>query len=655
MSIPARLALATLLLTAAPAAARTLFWESIEVEARLHGDGRLRVLERQLIVFSGDWNGGQRAFRVLPGQELRLHGMRRIDPESGERVVMRAGNLAQVDNYDWQGRDVLRWRSRRPSDPEFDATAILYELDYTLIGVVQERDGVYWVDHDFAPLDRAGRIERLHLALRIDEPWSALPIPGVERGRDSGSELITLTRRGLLPGGLVVVNFGLERTDGTPAEAVRRLLPRSWRLAIVAALLAVAALLLLRLFAHERAQGRYESATVPRRPDPDWLAEHLLGMKPEIVGAVWDRRIGSAEVAAVLARLVAEGRLSSSVRTEGRWFKRRILELELLVDRDQLSSYERRLIDRLFFGGRRQTDTAAVRERYRSSGFSPAATIRSGIEKELRRLPGFRSGLPRPSPAVSMLLTLAGLSCLTVEAVTRGLEAAGPIVALMLVVLAPALVLGQVFARWHARRADRLWVPAALLILLLTACLAVSSRTILAGSEFILSGIDYAGLFGRLGLALMTLALVNSVLNAARTRDRADAVRLRRRLVALRRSLARELGEHRPRLDDAWYPYLLALGLEKKVDRWFEAFGGVSGASSAGSWSASTSSSGGGASRWTGGGGAFGGGGASSSWAAAAGGLAAGVSRPGSGGSSGGGSSSSGGGGGSGGGGSGGW
>jgi hypothetical protein len=60
--------LALLLLAAAPLGARELSWDSIEVTARLDGVGTLHVRERQQFVFSGDWNGGERRFRVGMGR-----------------------------------------------------------------------------------------------------------------------------------------------------------------------------------------------------------------------------------------------------------------------------------------------------------------------------------------------------------------------------------------------------------------------------------------------------------------------------------------------------------------------------------------------------------------------------------------------------------
>ena len=48
------------------------------------------------------------------------------------------------------------------------------------------------------------------------------------------------------------------------------------------------------------------------------LQEHLLRFLPEEAGAAWDGRIGAPEVAAILARLVAEGKLETTV-TEDRF------------------------------------------------------------------------------------------------------------------------------------------------------------------------------------------------------------------------------------------------------------------------------------------------------------------------------------------------
>ncbi len=156
------------------------------------------------------------------------------------------------------------------------------------------------------------------------------------------------------------------------------------------------------------------------------------------------------------------------------------------------------------------------------------------------------------------------------------------------------------------------------------------------------------------GLLLLKLAIVNNLFNVAKTRNGPHRIARRKTLVAAREFFARELKNPRPRLEDRWFPYIVAFGLSSGVERWFRAYGGEHAAVA--SRAAGTSSSGGSSASpsggWTGGGGSFGGAGASASWAAAAGALAAGVSAPSSGGSGGGGG---GGGGSSGGGGGGGW
>jgi uncharacterized membrane protein YgcG len=150
------------------------------------------------------------------------------------------------------------------------------------------------------------------------------------------------------------------------------------------------------------------------------------------------------------------------------------------------------------------------------------------------------------------------------------------------------------------------------------------------------------------GLWAMLVAAWSSALSGARGRDRGTALTWRRQLAAIREAFRSELGKASPALRDAWFPWIVALGLGPRVERWVRAFAvsfpesGL--ASSVGSSGGSGFSGGG--SGWSGGGGAFGGAGASSSWAAAAGALSSGVASP---------SSSGGGGGSSGGGGGGGW
>src|ERR1019366_9664228 len=51
-------------------AQKSLHWRALDVKARLDADGSLHVVERHAMVFTGDWNGGERSFRLFPGQRL---------------------------------------------------------------------------------------------------------------------------------------------------------------------------------------------------------------------------------------------------------------------------------------------------------------------------------------------------------------------------------------------------------------------------------------------------------------------------------------------------------------------------------------------------------------------------------------------------------
>lgn len=150
------------------------------------------------------------------------------------------------------------------------------------------------------------------------------------------------------------------------------------------------------------------------------------------------------------------------------------------------------------------------------------------------------------------------------------------------------------------------------------------------------------------GLAVAWVGAVMVALALAPPSDTPERLEVRRALAAARAFFRHELTMPEPRLDDAWYPYLLAFGLEGQAESWFRSFGAEQMRDTAwvGGYGGSRSSS-----TWTGGGptfgggGGFGGGGAGRGWGAAVGGMAAGVSAPSSSGS-GGGSSGGGGGGG---------
>ncbi len=615
-------ALAFCLLVVLPAPAafaqKSLRWRAMDVRARLDADGRLHVRERQAMVFTGDWNGGQRIFRVNPGQTLKLEGIWRVDPETGERKALSEGSLSEVDRYGWKDPRTLRWRSRRASDPLFADTEIDYEIAYTLSGILLRQGDSYLLDNDFAFPEREGSIEKFSLDLELDPVWQA---PALWTGR--------LALGPLPPGRGAVVTLRLARRDASRPAAVRTGTTPVLRAGFFAVLLAAVLGLLLAWRRREIALGRYEPLPPADSIDEAWLEKNVFSLLPEEVGALWDEDIGAPEVAAVLARLTAEGKLSA--RPEGKK-----LTLRRLVETDRFSGYERELVEALFFDGP-DTDTDRIRAHYRSSGFDPAAKIKKGLESRLERHPDFQDSSPRPSRVPTVLLLLAGTAVLGLLAWTKAADT-GTVIGLLILhgIIAVAALIP---ARFFQARLDRLdlfsltflWAPLLLL--------SFSFQGIWRGGE--------SSLLLLAGVLLIRVGITNNLFNVAKTRDGPKKIARRKSLTAAREFFKRQLATTSPRLRDEWYPYIVAFGLGKQADRWFHAYGAAAASSELGRVSSgSSSSSFGSAGSWTGGGGSFGGAGASASWAAAAGALAAGVSAPSSGGGGGGGGGSSGGGGG---------
>jgi uncharacterized membrane protein YgcG len=630
--------LAVLLIAALPLAAqeKSLRWSEVAVRARLDAQGTLHVAERQAMVFTGDWNGGYRSFRLGVGQKVHLERLVRIEP-TGEEIPLVAGDTDEVDHFAWIDAKTLRWRSRRPSDPPFESATLVYELGYTLTGVLWESGGLYHFNHNFVFPDREGVIERFTLDLDLDPAWQpAVDVPA------------HLVKANLAPGEDVLVRADLRYQ----AAGLR------WGL-FLAALVAMA-WLYFRFRDHEASLGRWAAPAVPQSPDPAWLEENVLSYRPEEVGALWDRKVGPPEVAATLARLVAEGKLASEVVPARKVLGlmrigNDVLRLRRVAPPGDFDAYEKRLVDRLFFGGRTEVDTDEIRRHYRSTGFNPASEIKEGLEGRLTGHPELAGKTPAPSRRPTAWMILAIAVCFALDGVPDSWERA-----LILALLVPAVCLvlyvpGIIAAFAWRDRIERLdlgslfFLGPALGIFGLCLGAAFFPELFPGGGGFLLPGF-----FGSLALALIPVAAMNSLLNNARSRETPETIRRRQTLVAARLWLRRELRHPEPALRDAWFPYLLAFGLNREVDRWFRAFAGVT--KSSGSFAGSSSSYGGSGSSgggWTGGGGAFGGAGATSSWAVAASGLASGVPAPSSSGSGGGGGG--GGGGSSGGGGGGGW
>ncbi|HKI85925.1 MAG TPA: hypothetical protein VKA53_04180, partial [Thermoanaerobaculia bacterium] len=379
------LALVPAFWVALPASAqRSLYWSAMAVKAHLDADGSLEVEERQDMVFTGDWNGGERIFRVASGQSLVLQDLTRLDPATGEAHPLSAGNLNGVDHFAWVSSNTLRWRSRLPSDPPFDHTPLTYVLRYKLSGILLQKGTSYLLDHDFAFPDRAGDIQRFTLDLSFDPVWR--PLRPVQSHYEAGP---------LHPGASFVLTIPLAYEGSTAPAAVRRVVPASWRWGTLLLFLVGAVAMATPYLNRERDLGRFKDGPALSSVDRSWLEENLFDLRPEEAGAAWDESVGAPEVAALLARLVAEKRLKSNVVKKGLFKSTQELELELEAPLESFEPYERKLLEGLFFDGATKTSTSLVREHYKSTGFDPSKLIREPLEKRLAHLPVMRGRGPK--------------------------------------------------------------------------------------------------------------------------------------------------------------------------------------------------------------------------------------------------------------------
>jgi hypothetical protein len=430
------------------------------------------------------------------------------------------------------------------------------------------------------------------------------------------------------PGDGFVLTLPLGHTGAIAPAALDMSRPPEVRLAVTA-ILGVTVLAILWMFVGESARGRF--APLPAATDEAWLQEHVFKYPAEVVGAAWDERIASPEVIALIARMVSEGKLESTVQGKGK-----SIALRLLVERETLSGHERTLVDRLFFNNRTTTNTELVKKHYRKKGFNPAIEI----GQELRAASD--AAVPegerwRPFRYATRVFMTLGLFLLAADWSEGRLDTVALVMmtigALLLVAL--ALNVGSKFRQhieWGRRAALFSVLPAVSSALIATAILwwyiglgeITASRVLVAG------------------ITLVTLGIVSACINAMVARQHAAGVAFRKQLAAARAFFIRELEQREPALRDEWFPWLLALGLGKQMDDWSVRQESRTSSSRSTGWSTSTSSPTTSSPSWTGfAGGRSGGAGGGAAWTTAASGLAAGVSPPSSSSSGSGGSSSS--------------
>lgn len=609
---------ALLVLPAAARAQRTLHWDRIDVTAHLDAEGTLLVTESQTLVFNGDWNGGERRFNIRPRQQLHLVSLERVDGGSRTPLV-RDSLLDDVDDYAFTDDTTLRWRSRLANDPPFANRTITYVLVYQLSNILLKNDSIYTLDHDFLFPDRDGVISRASVTLTFDPEWE--PQASVRTG---------YTAEQLPPGQGLVLTVPLHYT-GAGAPASRDTTLPAAMVNALWALLVLPVAVVAWTFARERWYGRF--APLHTQIDEAWIREHILKHPAEVVAAAWDDQIESAEVVALIARLVAEGKLVREIKGK------KSLSLRLSVDRDTFAGYERALIDALFFKGRIRTSTQLVQQHYRKTGFNPSDVIRAGLKvRAAEVLPSGRMPLTVPLLGTAAYVGGAFLVAREWQSGRIGTEVA----ALFALGVLPLLW----FARWHGLRfrANIQWGPQRAVVSLIPAAIAIVAAAVYLWrwaneNEFVVSDGYVAG------IVLLALSVLFTAVGALKSKQHRAALAFRKTLASGRAFFIEELAKERPALRDEWFPWVLAFGLGKEMDAWSatradSAF--TTSSSRSTSSDSFTSGVGASAGTWTGfGGGRSGGAGASASWGSAMAAFAAPIAPPSSSSSGGSGSSSS--------------
>ena len=618
-------ALLFLCLPATAFAQRRLTWDSVNVTATLDREGILLIEEEQAMVFTGDWNGGERRFNIRPRQRLSFVDIAR---EHGGMwtPLEEDASLDGVDEYAFTDRHTLRWRSRLSTDPPFDAQTIRYRLRYRLSGILVKDGEGFLLDHDFLFPERDGTIDRFSLRLSLDPAWTP---------QEAVREIYAAEN--IAPGRGFVVRVPL-RHEGSGALAV---LDTSRSPAVVQAtlwLLGLSSLALAWLFGREYHLGRF--APVHADVNEQWFRTEILSQPAELVGAAWDEGIAAPEVVALIARLESEGKLETDM-------DKKSMTLRLKVARDTLEGYERTIVDKLFVNNRTSTSPAIVKAHYRKQGLNPADEIRKELGARVDELLTPRR-TSRILGIIVFLLTIAGGGMLFADWSAGGGSTVGtPVLAgAVLILIGAAWGVGGRFRgniHWGVGRAWASLIPG-----LIAVVAAAGFLWFYAGP----GEVEVSPLASR-AYATLALAVLLSSVAAMRSRRSKEAIAKRKTLAAGREFLVGELEKPEPALRDEWMPWVLAFGLAKQVDDWSARQASDtthsrsrSRVTTPGGWSGgsdSSTSSGG----WSGfSGGRSGGGGAAGSWAAAAGDFAAGVSPESSsrsGGGGGGGGSSSGG------------
>jgi len=592
-------------------ASKELFWNNIEVDAVLKNDGSLDITEIQTFNFTGDYNGGFREFALLQGQSLDFTRLERLS--DGKWMPVVGGDINQVDRYTFEGKTLVKWRSRLVSDLPFDRTKITYKLHYKIKGEILVKAGnEYILDYDFLFPKRDGIVENYRLRLQYEDLW-----------KPAADFQSTYSASNLQPGKSFVVKKNFFYLGNDRQINARKILSETQKNTIKISFLGFVVFLVFFFIIVEIKRGRLRPLPSPKIVDQAFLKKYIFDLEPEEVGALWDGQIGSAEVAAILAKHIANGNLRSEWTT--RKFlgilTRKEVQLELLTSLEKIKEDEDRNLLKKMFPKGKITSKEIIFKYYstHNEGFDPSNEIRKPIEKKFAGMPEL-SGKDVKAPywILSPVWIIASLYLAGTESYYADPENFFRIYgSVILLSLVPALFV--YFLSSNLRyRIESPWV----ILLRLGVRLLVPAVCFLS---FV--GLFELRFYGYIAAFLGASSFLTLFTTISLTRNHRQKLDFRRNIVMARNYLKNELKKKNPNLADEAIPYLIALELAPHLDRWSKFANtttttesmdhGTMAASRSGA-SMDGSFSGGIDRGFTGGGGSFGGAGATGSWTAAA-------------------------------------
>lgn len=554
MASARRLLPLVVLLFAATALADELRWRSLDVTAKIDDEGTLHASERHTMIFDGEWNGGQRTIPLRldpPPQQLTFDRVARVVSNKKTIDLTRVSDAPdQIDEFGvYNAGTTIRWRARLGDDPPFRRKRITYIIDYTLTNVLTRRGAPLRLDHDFVPADRPGPIEHFSLIVELPKFLNQPPIKIARDNIPPGEGVLVRETYWLPKGAAAPAAFQPPAAAPPPAAEAPKKEASSTKTpvtpftaqVIVFALLVLALLFVCRFFFGEHAVGRFVRVPRDRRV---WVDDFLSKLDAEVVGVAWDGVVGQDEVAAILARMTAEGKISSSADKGD-------MTLKLEVPFDTLRGYEADLVQALFLG-KNETTTRAVREHYAASGFDPARVVEHNLKSALSGLPQWEDQ-QRSEWVVFWLL--AALTCVLAIAGGRrsGVDAGMALMFGFLAIIAGGLTL--LFTIGAKRALTAVWVRFFFGLLVPSASVAFAAFGIVKGPAIPIDRLT-AMMFASAALTVVVLAVERMKIDQTRQK-----VELRKNLAAAREWLKREVSTAGTPIPDRWIPYLYALRL----------------------------------------------------------------------------------------------